>query len=53
MTIMTLQQIFRRRQHHVLAGTGGFLLLKDYQQVRVLRTLEQWVTSEAEVSVAN
>jgi transcriptional regulator with XRE-family HTH domain len=37
----------------ILAGTGGFLLLKDYQQVRVLRTLESWVTSPAEASAAN
>jgi transcriptional regulator with XRE-family HTH domain len=37
----------------ILAGTGGFLLLQDYQQVRVLRTLESWVTSPAETSAAN
>jgi transcriptional regulator with XRE-family HTH domain len=28
----------------LLAGTTGFFLLHDYQQVRVLRTFEQWVT---------
>jgi transcriptional regulator with XRE-family HTH domain len=28
----------------VFAGSGGFFLLKDYQKVRVLRTVEQWVT---------
>jgi len=36
----------------VFAGAGGFLLLKDYQQVRVLRTVEQWVTSGAETAAA-
>jgi len=28
----------------LLVGSGGFLLLKDYQKVRVLRTVEHWVT---------
>jgi hypothetical protein len=28
----------------LFAGTSGFFLLKDYQKVRVLRTVEQWVT---------
>jgi transcriptional regulator with XRE-family HTH domain len=37
----------------VLAGVSGFLLLKDYQQIRVLRTFEQWVTSQVETSAAN
>jgi transcriptional regulator with XRE-family HTH domain len=31
-----------------LAGTGGLLLLHDYQKVRVLRTLEYWVTETVE-----
>jgi transcriptional regulator with XRE-family HTH domain len=29
----------------IVAGAGGFFLLHDYQQVRVLRTFEQWVTA--------
>jgi transcriptional regulator with XRE-family HTH domain len=29
----------------VVAGAGGFFLLHDYQKVRVLRTVEQWVTA--------
>ncbi|HUQ50944.1 MAG TPA: helix-turn-helix transcriptional regulator [Gammaproteobacteria bacterium] len=29
------------------AGASGFLLMKDYKKVRVLRTLEQWVTTDA------
>ena len=29
----------------LVVGIGGFLLLHDYQQVRVLRTFEQWVTA--------
>ena len=28
----------------VFALSSGFFLLKDYQKVRVLRTVEQWVT---------
>jgi transcriptional regulator with XRE-family HTH domain len=28
----------------VLAGASGFSLLHDYQKVRVLRTVEHWVT---------
>jgi transcriptional regulator with XRE-family HTH domain len=28
----------------LFAGSSGFFLLKDYQKVRVLRTVEQWVT---------
>jgi len=28
----------------LFAGTTGFFLLKDYQKVRVLRAVEQWVT---------
>ena len=28
----------------LVLGSSGFLLLKDYQKVRVLRTVEQWVT---------
>jgi hypothetical protein len=28
----------------VFALSTGFFLLKDYQKVRVLRTVEQWVT---------
>lgn len=28
----------------LVAGSGGFFLLKDYQKVRVLRTVEHWVT---------
>lgn len=28
----------------VFAGSSGFFLLKDYQKVRVLRAVEQWVT---------
>jgi transcriptional regulator with XRE-family HTH domain len=31
----------------LLAGIGGFFLLHDYQQVRVLRTFEHWVTAPA------
>jgi transcriptional regulator with XRE-family HTH domain len=31
----------------LVAGTGGFFLLHDYQRVRVLRTFEQWVTAPA------
>jgi transcriptional regulator with XRE-family HTH domain len=31
----------------VLALSSGFFLLKDYQKVRVLRTVEQWVTDPA------
>jgi transcriptional regulator with XRE-family HTH domain len=37
----------------ILTGTSGFLLLKDYQKVRVLRTLEHWVTSEAGSALAS
>ena len=39
----------------IVAGMSGFLLLEDYRQVRVLRTLEGWVTTPAEASagVAN
>jgi transcriptional regulator with XRE-family HTH domain len=36
----------------VLAGTSGFLLLEDYRQVRVLRTLELWVTDAAPATAA-
>jgi transcriptional regulator with XRE-family HTH domain len=28
----------------LLAGASGFFLLQDYQKVRVLRTVEHWVT---------
>lgn len=28
----------------LVAGSSGFFLLKDYQKVRVLRTVEHWVT---------
>ena len=28
----------------LVAGSGGFFLLKDYQKVRLLRTVEHWVT---------
>ena len=34
----------------VFASASGFLLLKDYKKVRVLRTVEHWVTSETETS---
>lgn len=34
----------------IVAGMSGFLVLEDYRKVRVLRTLEHWVTSEAEAS---
>ena len=37
----------------MLAGGSGFLLLKDYQKVRVLRTFEQWVTAPAQSNAAN
>jgi len=37
----------------MLAGLGGFLLLHDYQKVRVLRTFEQWVTAEPTLGAAN
>ena len=37
----------------MLAGMGGFLLLHDYQKVRVLRTFEQWVTAEPSLGAAN
>ena len=37
----------------MLAGIGGFLLLHDYQKVRVLRTFEQWVTAEPSLGAAN
>ena len=37
----------------ILAGMSGFLLLKDYQKVRVLRTFEQWVTAPAQADAAN
>ena len=37
----------------MLAGMGGFLLLHDYQKVRVLRTFEQWVTAEPSLDAAN
>jgi transcriptional regulator with XRE-family HTH domain len=37
----------------MLAGMGGFLLLHDYQKVRVLRTFEQWVTAEPALGAAN
>jgi transcriptional regulator with XRE-family HTH domain len=37
----------------MVAGAGGFLLLKDYKKVRVLRTFEQWVTAPAPVDAAN
>ena len=33
----------------VATSLGGFLLLKDYQQVRLLRTVESWVTEPAAV----
>jgi hypothetical protein len=36
----------------LLAGSSGFLLLKDYQKVRVLRTVEQWVTNSQPSSEA-
>jgi len=36
----------------LLAGTSGFFLLHDYQKVRVLRTVEQWVTSAEPAAVA-
>ena len=29
----------------LVVGSSGFFLLKDYQKVRVLRTVEQWVTA--------
>jgi transcriptional regulator with XRE-family HTH domain len=32
----------------LIAGTSGFLLLHDYQKVRVLRTFEHWVTEPVE-----
>jgi transcriptional regulator with XRE-family HTH domain len=32
----------------ILAGAGGFSLLHDYQKVRVLRTVEHWVTDAAQ-----
>jgi hypothetical protein len=32
---------------------GGFLLLQDYQKVRVLRTFEHWVTAEPSLGAAN
>jgi transcriptional regulator with XRE-family HTH domain len=37
----------------MLAGVGGFLLLHDYQKVRVLRTFEHWVTAEPSLGAAN
>jgi transcriptional regulator with XRE-family HTH domain len=37
----------------ILAGFGGFLLLHDYQKVRVLRTFEQWVAAEPSLGAAN
>ena len=37
----------------ILAGMSGFLLLHDYQKVRVLRTFEQWVTAEPALGAAN
>jgi transcriptional regulator with XRE-family HTH domain len=37
----------------MLAGGSGFLLLKDYQKVRVLRTFEQWVTAPTQSNAAN
>jgi transcriptional regulator with XRE-family HTH domain len=37
----------------MLAGMSGFLLLQDYQKVRVLRTFEQWVTAEPSLGAAN
>jgi hypothetical protein len=37
----------------MLAGAGGFLLLHDYQKVRMLRTLEQWATAEPSLGAAN
>lgn len=36
-----------------LACGGGFLLLKDYQKVRVLRTFEHWVTVPVQSDAAN
>ena len=36
----------------MLAGTSGFLLMRDYQKVRVLRAFEQWVTA-SEPTAAN
>ena len=36
----------------LIVGTTGFLLLEDYKKVRVLRTLEHWVTSQAEPPAA-
>jgi hypothetical protein len=35
----------------LLVAVGGFSLLKDYKKVRVLRTVEHWVT-EAEAAAA-
>lgn len=37
----------------MLAGMSGFLLLQDYQKVRVLRTFEHWVTAEPALGAAN
>jgi transcriptional regulator with XRE-family HTH domain len=37
----------------MLAGMSGFLLLQDYQKVRVLRTFEHWVTAEPSLGAAN
>ena len=37
----------------MLAGVSGFLLLQDYQKVRVLRTFEQWVTAEPTLDAVN
>ena len=31
----------------LLAGMSGFLLMQDYRKVRVLRTVEHWVTEAA------
>jgi len=37
----------------LLGGVSGFWLLKDYQKIRVLRTVEHWVTqSEPAVDAA-
>ena len=34
----------------IFASASGFFLLKDYKKVRVLRTVEHWVTSETGTS---
>jgi transcriptional regulator with XRE-family HTH domain len=49
-TASTLHWIGAASVFVVFAAASGFLLLEDYQKVRVLRTVEHWVTSGPETA---